>query len=78
MKKRLPWFVGTIGAILFFGYYETQAFIHPDHYATLSNTVATIGHAWPISIFFMGQFSGILAAHFFWPWKANPEGEGGG
>jgi len=78
MKRWLPWAVGLVGAVGYFGYFETMAFLHPETYDTLSHVVSTIGVKWPLSIFLMGNFSGGLAVHFFWAWKANPMGEGGG
>jgi len=78
MKKNLPWIVGIIVAILFFAYFESAAFAHPDRYNTLSHFIATIGARWPLSIFLMGAFSGGLSVHFFWPWRENPLGKGGG
>lgn len=78
MSKNLPWILGTLGAIAFFAVFEGIAFAHPERVNTLSHFIATIGASWPISIFFMGMFCGVLAAHFFWPWKDNPEGAGGG
>lgn len=78
MKKKLPWFVGLILAIVYFAYYETMAFIHPDQYDTLSHTIAEIGAKWPLAIWFCGYFAGGLSVHLFWPWTANPLGKGGG
>ena len=78
MKKAWPWLVGLIGAIGYFAYFETVAFIHPDQYVTLSHVVSTIGMKWPFAIYLCGFFSGGLSVHFFWPWAANPLGKGGG
>lgn len=78
MSKNLPWIVGIFIAILFFGYFEYAAFDHPDRYNTLSHFIAGIGAQWPLSIYLMGFFTGGLATHFFWPWRANPLGKGGG
>lgn len=74
----LPWILGTLGAIAFFAYFEWRAFQHPDRQNTLSHYLAAMGKNWPLSIFIMGMFAGILAAHLFWPWCANPLGQGGG
>lgn len=74
----LPWILGTLGAIAFFAYFEWRAFQHPERQNTLSRYIAMTGKNWPLSIFLMGMFAGILAAHFFWPWCANPLGQGGG
>ena len=76
--KNWPWIVGVFAAIAFFAVFEGIAFAHPDRVNTLSRAVATLGARWPLSIFLMGMFAGILAAHFFWPWKDNPLGDGGG
>jgi hypothetical protein len=73
-----PWIIGTLVAIVFFAYFEAKAFRHPERYNTLSHYIATMGAKWPLSIWLMGVFAGILAAHFFWPWCANPLGHGGG
>ena len=78
MMMDLPWILGILGAILFFAYFEARAFRHPDQQNTLSHFIAGMGAKWPLSIFLMGMFCGILAAHFFWPWAANPLGAGGG
>jgi hypothetical protein len=78
MGKAWPWIIGVIGAVSWFGYFETEAFTHPERYDTLSHVVSTLGAKWPLAIFLMGNFSGILQAHFFWPWKANPLGDGNG
>lgn len=74
----LPWIIGAIGAIVFFAVFEAYAFRHPDRVNTLSRAIATLGARWPLSIFLMGMFAGILASHFFWPWGANPLGPGAG
>lgn len=73
-----PWILGTIFAILFFAYFEKRAFDYPNSQYTLSHFISTIGKNWPLSIWLMGLLAGILAAHFFWPWCANPLGAGGG
>jgi hypothetical protein len=78
VKRYLPWVVGTVGAVLYFVIFETLAFRDPEHWATLSNAVATVGLRWPLAIFLMGFFAGGLSVHFFWPWKKNPLGDGGG
>lgn len=78
MKRWLPWAIGLAGAVAYFGYFETMAFIHPESYDSLSHVVSTIGHGWPLSIFIMGNFTGGLSVHFFWAWKKNPMGDGGG
>lgn len=78
MKKALPWAIGLIGAIAYFGYFETMAFVHPGQYDSLSHVVSTIGAKWPLAIFICGQFCGVLSSHFFWAWAANPMGKGGG
>jgi hypothetical protein len=45
---------------------------------TFSRYVSTVGATWPLSIFLIGLVTGIMAAHFFWPWKDNPLGKGDG
>ena len=77
MKKNLPWIAGAIGAILFFAVFEGIAFSHPDRVNTLSHAIATLAARWPFSIWLMGVFDGVLAAHFFWAWPENPESCGG-
>jgi hypothetical protein len=72
------WIVGIVVAIIFFAFAETYAFKHPDRHNTLSRFIASAGAKWPLSIWIMGLFAGILAAHFFWPWCGNPLGSGGG
>ena len=78
MKKAWPWIIGLVFVVAWFGYFETEAFVHPDDYDTLSHVVSTIGAKWPLAIFLMGAFSGGLAVHFFWSWRDNPIGGGGG
>ena len=78
MKKAWPWAVGLIGAIAYFAYFETMAFVHPGQYDTLSHVVASIGASFPLAIWFCGVFAGGLAVHFFWAWTDNPMGKGGG
>lgn len=78
MKKAWPWAVGLVGSLAYFGYYETMAFVHPDQYDTLSHVVSTIGAKWPLAIWICGAFAGGLATHFFWAWRDNPMGKGGG
>ena len=78
MMMNLPWILGTLGAIAFFAVFEALAFKHPERFNSLSRFIAGMGAKWPLSIFLMGLFCGILAAHFFWPWAANPLGAGGG
>jgi hypothetical protein len=73
-----PWIIGTLVAISFFAFFEWRAFRYPTRQNTLSHFIATIGAKWPLSICLMGLFAGILMAHFFWPWCANPLGHGGG
>lgn len=73
-----PWIIGTLLAIAFFAYFEKRAFDYPNAQYTLSHYITSIGKNWPLSIWLMGLFCGILAAHFFWPWCANPLGSGGG
>ena len=72
------WIVWTFIAIAAFAVGERYAFKHRYRQNTLSMAIATLGEKWPLSIFIMGLFVGILAAHFFWPWAANPLGPGGG
>lgn len=76
--KNLPWIAGAVLALAFFSVFEGLAFAHPDRVNTLSRAIATLGARWPFSIYLMGFLSGTLAAHFFWPWQQNPEGEGEG
>lgn len=78
MRKALPWAVGLVGAIAYFGYYETMAFVHPDQYDTLSHVVSTIGVNWPPFLVLCGLVIGMLISHFFWAWSDNPMGKGEG
>lgn len=73
-----PWIVGIALAIAFFAYFEWRAFRFPERQNTLSRFISSMGASWPLSIFLMGMLCGILAAHLFWPWAANPLGNGGG
>lgn len=73
-----PWIIGILSAIAFFGIFEFLAFQHPERTNTLSRFLATAGKEWPLSICLMGLFAGILMAHLFWPWCANPLGGGEG
>jgi hypothetical protein len=63
-----PWIIGTIGAILFFSFFEWRAFKYPLRQNTLSRFIYNIGSNWPLSIFLMGMFCGGLAVHLFWHW----------
>lgn len=74
----LPWDLGLAAAVAFFAWFEARAFRHPERQNTLSHFVASLGAKWPLSIWLMGLFAGVLAAHFFWPWCANPLGAGAG
>lgn len=75
--KDLPWIIGALSAIAFFAVFEYRGLAHPDRQNTLSRCVAQIGASWPLSIWIMGLFCGILAAHFFWAWPQNPLAGGG-
>ena len=63
-----PWLGGTLAAILYFAFWEWFAFRHPERTNTLSRFIYTIGSKFPLSIFLMGMFVGLLATHFFWHW----------
>jgi hypothetical protein len=76
--KNWPWIVGALGAMTFFAVFEYLGFTYPYDYNTLSAAVASLGAAWPYGIFLMGFFCGGLSVHFFWSWKTNPIGAGGG
>jgi hypothetical protein len=78
VKKAWPWAVGAFLWLAWFGYFETEAFVHPEKYDTLSHVVSGIGAKWPLAIFLCGYVAGVLSAHFFWPWNKNPLGPGGG
>lgn len=78
MKRYLPWIIGLALAVVYFTVWETLAFTAPATHASLSNAVSSIGYHWPPAIFFCGQFVGLLQAHFFWAWRDNPMGKGGG
>ena len=73
-----PWVIWLLVIIVSFAVLETYAFKHPDRENTLSHFVSETGAKWPLSIWLFGVLCGILAAHFFWPWAANPLGAGGG
>lgn len=73
-----PWIIGILFAIAFFAFFEWRAFKYPLRQNTLSHFIATMGANWPLSIWLFGLFAGVLAAHLFWPWCANPLGHGGG
>lgn len=75
--KNLPWIIGAVAAVIFFGVVEGYAFAHPDRVNTLSYAIAALGARWPFSIFLTGFFAGSLATHFFWAWPGNPERGGG-
>jgi len=68
MMANLPWILGVIAAIIFFAVWEYAAFRWPSRYNTLSHFIYSIGSTWPLSIWIMGVFCGMLAAHFFWHW----------
>lgn len=71
-----PWIAGLVGFVIFFAYYEARAFRHPERQNTFSRACASLGAAWPFSIFLIGFAVGVVAAHLFWPWGANPLGTG--
>jgi 4-hydroxybenzoate polyprenyltransferase len=71
-----PWIVGAIAFLIFFTIFESYALRHPDRENTLSHFVASIGAEWPLSIALYGLVTGVLLAHFFWPWCGNPLGAG--
>lgn len=71
------WIVGVLGSIAFFAVGEGYAFKHPERQNSLSRAIATVGAKWPMSIWLMGLFAGILASHFFWAWPTNPLAGGG-
>jgi hypothetical protein len=73
-----PWIAGALGALAFFAYFEWRGLRHDARNNSLSHAIASLGKNWPLSIWLMGAFAGVLAAHFFWPWCANPLGLGGG
>lgn len=62
------WISGSMLAIAWFAVGEAFALRHPQRAHTLSRFVYTIGARFPLSIWLMGVFAGILAAHFFWHW----------
>ena len=64
----LAWILGALAAMAFFVWREWAAFKWPTQYDTLSMAIWKIATAFPLSIFFMGQFVGILEAHLFWHW----------
>lgn len=74
-----PWIIGLLAAIVFFAVFEAIAFRHPDRVNTLSRCIWTIGQTWPMSIWLMGVFAGVMAAHLFWNWdpRCMPPGVGG-
>lgn len=76
--KDLPWIIGILAALIFFAIFEAYGFAHPDRVNTLSRAIATLGARWPLSIWLMGLFCGVLASHLFWPWACSPLGPGGG
>ncbi len=78
MKRMLPWIIIAVVNVILFAIFETLGFISPEHFATLSYTVSKIGHDWPFSIWLAGNLTGGLAVHFYWAWRANPMGDGGG
>lgn len=61
------WILGAVISVAWFAVFETISFNHPDRMNTLSRSVATLGARWPLSIFLLGLFVGVLASHFFWP-----------
>lgn len=77
MRKYIPWLVGIAIVLVYFAVFETLAFTAPATHASLSNFISTLGQ-WPLFIFLCGQLCGVLSAHFFWPWRDNPLGKGGG
>ena len=63
-----PWIILTLLAIAAFAYFEARAFRHPDRQNSLSRWIYDLGAKWPLSIWIMGFFAGMLATHFFWHW----------
>lgn len=68
LQGDMPWIVGTVLAIIYFGAFEVLGFLKPDKFNTLSHAVYTLGAHWSLAIFIMGGFSFGLAVHFFWDW----------
>jgi hypothetical protein len=85
MRRSAAWIIGLpvwfMAGAMYFAYWETQAFLHPDRYDTLSYFIASVGAAWPFGIFLAGGvLLGVplaLGVHFYWSWKTNPL-QGGG
>lgn len=78
MKRAWLWGIGLLLAVVFFAVNEALAFVYPNDFTTLSYAVSYIGAKWPPFIWFCGHITGLLTAHFFWAWKANPMGPGAG
>lgn len=72
------WVIFGLVICILFTFGEVYAFRHPERENTLSHAIAELGAKWPMSIALWGLFLGILLAHFFWPWCANPLGPGVG
>lgn len=64
----MPWIILTLLAIAAFTVFEAYAFRHPERQNTLSRCIYDLGSKWPLSIWIMGVFAGLLASHFFWHW----------
>lgn len=62
------WLIGLFVAVLFFAVVEAYAFKHPERQNSLSRCVYDIGSKFPLAIWIMGVFAGVLASHFFWHW----------
>ena len=62
----LPWLFGIALALVFFTYFEARGLRHQTRQHTLSMVLYTIGAKWPVSIWLMGFFAGMMATHLFW------------
>ncbi len=75
----LPWIIGITIGLLWFAYFESRAFKHPEKQNTLSRFIWTVGQKWPLSLVLWGMLIGGLSVHFFWNWcpAIQPAGTGG-
>lgn len=71
---RLVWLLWFVLFITAFAVLEWYALTHEGG-ITLSQTIADLSYAWPPVVFLFGLVTGILVAHFWWPWLPKQKRE---
>lgn len=66
--SNLPWILGAILFIAYFGIVERYAFNHKDRTNSLSRALFNLSLRFPLSIMLFGALIGGVAVHIFWHW----------